>query len=147
MIFQHNLTVFYTDDDNEDIEFFKEVTSALPNKPDVVAHSSGSKLLDALHNPPPHPHIVFLDLNMPGINGFEVLKKVRANDSLSNLPVVIFTTSSDDRTIEKSRDLGANFFLPKSSSYPELKKSIEHALNIDWTSFNPNREQFVYAHN
>ena len=141
------MTVFYTDDDNEDIEFFKEVTSMLPNSPQVVSHNSGSKLLDALVNPPPHPHIVFLDLNMPGINGFEVLQRVRENQHLAHLPVVIFTTSSDERTIEKSRDLGASFFLPKSSSYPELKKSIQHALSIDWNSFNPNSDQFVYAHN
>ncbi len=147
MIYQQNLTVFYTDDDNEDIEFFKEVTSDLPNNPQVVAHTSGTRLLEALHNPPPSPHIIFLDLNMPGINGFEVLERLRASNDFSELPVVIFTTSSDDKAIEKSRELGANYFLPKSSSYPELKKSIEHALNIDWASFNPNREQFVYVHN
>ncbi len=145
MIFQPNLTVFYTDDDQEDIEFFKEVTSTLPNSPEVVSHNNGRMLLEALHNPPPHPHVLFLDLNMPGLTGFDVLQSVRNNDALKNLPVVIFTTSSDERTIAKSRDLGASFFLPKSASFPQLKKSIEHALSIDWSSFNPALDPFVYT--
>ncbi|NMH26988.1 response regulator [Flavobacterium silvaticum] len=138
-------TVFYADDDPEDLDFFCEVTDSLAKDVSVVTHENGEKLLAALDNPPPQPVVVFLDLNMPGFNGFEVLKRVRSNEAFSNLPVVIFSTSSDEASIERSRELGANFYVTKSSHFPTLKKSIEHTLNIDWSSFKPNPENFVYA--
>lgn len=70
-------TIFYTDDDQEDIEFFKDIIDTIDANVNVVTQSNGSQLLHALDNPPPHPHIVFLDINMPGMTGFDVLKKVR----------------------------------------------------------------------
>lgn len=139
------MTIFYTDDDEEDLEFFKEVTDDISKNLHLVTHDNGRKLLDALHNPPPNPHILFLDLNMPGLNGFDVLERVRKNHMLRTLPVVIFSTSRDAEIVEKSRTMGANYFVTKSGSFPSLKKSIEHALSIDWASFAPNRENFVYS--
>lgn len=139
------MTVFYTDDDVEDIEFFKEVVATLPKIPSLVTHGNGQDLLDALDNPPPTPNMLFLDLNMPGINGFDVLTHLRTTGLHKKLPIVIFSTSKDEFIIQKSLELGANFFVPKSSSFPALKSSIEFTLNIDWNSFLPTKENFVYA--
>lgn len=139
------MTIFYTDDDEEDLEFFKEVTDTIGNDLQLVTHDNGVRLLNALHNPPPSPHVLFLDLNMPGMNGFDVLEKVRENDTLSTLPVIIFSTSRDAAVVEKSRSMGANYFVPKSGNFPMLKKSIEHALNIDWSTFKPTSDNFVYS--
>jgi CheY-like chemotaxis protein len=143
-VFQ-NLTVFYTDDDPEDLEFFKEVTEAISNNVNVVTLENGKQLIDALRNPPPSPQLLFLDINMPGLNGFDVLEKLRKEDNFTNLPIIMFSTSSDDRTIDRSRDLGASFFVPKSGHFPSLKKSIEYALKMDWANFEPNADNFVYA--
>ncbi len=139
------ITVFYTDDDEEDLEFFKDVTETIGTKVELVTHLSGQNLLDALHNPPPNPHLLFLDLNMPGLNGFDVLTAMRNDDSLKSLPVIIFSTSQDEQVIDQSRTLGANYFVPKSGSFPAMKKSIEHAISIDWEHFTPSKENFVYS--
>ncbi|WP_294821064.1 response regulator [uncultured Flavobacterium sp.] len=137
-------TVFYTDDDQEDLEFFKEIMDTIDADVSVVTHSNGHQLLHALDNPPPQPHLVFLDINMPGMTGFEVLEKVRQSNG--ELPIVMFSTSGDEDSIKKSRELGASYYLPKSGIFDQLKKSIEHALSINWGSFMPSEKNFVYSH-
>ncbi|NUY82137.1 response regulator [Flavobacterium sp. MAH-1] len=140
-----NFTIFYTDDDPEDLEFFREATQSIDQSVELVTLSNGKELIDILDNPPPTPHLVFLDVNMPGLTGFDVLQHVRKTESREQLPIVMFTTSNDQVIIETSLRLGANFFVQKSSSFPNLKKSIEHAIKIDWSKFKTTSDNFVYA--
>lgn len=138
------LTIFYTDDDKEDLDFFREATESIDQSIEVVTLGGSSQLLHVIDNPPPHPHILFLDLNMPGLNGFDVLEILRSKDVSQHLPIVIFSTSNDEELIRKSRELGANFYVPKSVSFESLRRSIAHAINIDWTNFIPNPQNFLY---
>lgn len=139
-------TIFYADDDLDDLEFFREIVENLDANVDLVTQQNGQEVLHALNNPPPNPHLLFLDINMPGMTGFDVLKKVRESENHKDLPIVMFSTSSDISTIRKSRELGASFYVPKSGIFEQLKKSIEHALNINWNSFVPNEKNFVYSY-
>lgn len=138
------ITIFYTDDDQEDTDFFKEIVDILDCNVRVVSQTNGQELLHALENPPPTPYIVFLDINMPGMNGLEVLKTVRNSGRHNNLPIVMFSTSNDEIIIEESRKLGANFYVPKSGAFDQLKKSIEHTLKMKWDNFFPAKSEFVY---
>jgi len=144
---KNEFTIFYTDDDAEDIEFFTEVTSALGDHLNLVTQNNGKKLLHDLENPPPNPHIVFLDLNMPGLSGFDVLQQLRSSGEYNDLPIVIFSTSSDEQTIAKSRELGASYYVPKPTDFSLLKKTIQDTLNINWETFKPSKENFVYLNN
>jgi len=139
-------TIFYTDDDLDDLDFFTEVVDSIGNI-NLVTQNNGKKLLEALHNPPPSPSILFLDLNMPGISGFDVLTEIRNSASWKNLPVIIISTSNDDKIIDKSLNLGANFYITKPNDFVSLKKSIEHSINVNWNSFMPNKDNFVYSNN
>jgi len=140
-------TIFYTDDDLDDLDFFSEVVDSMNTDVTLVTQNNGRKLLDALNNPPPSPSIIFLDLNMPGINGFDVLAEIRSTENLKNLTVVILSTSNDDKIIDKSLNLGANFYITKPNDFVSLKKSIEHSININWNLFTPNKDNFVYLNN
>lgn len=144
MVMKNEFTIFYTDDDAEDLEFFTEVTSELGEHLNIVTQNNGKELLHDLENPPPNPHIVFLDLNMPGLSGFDVLTQLRSSDEYKNLPIVIFSTSRDEQTIEKSRKLGASFYVAKPNDFSLLKKTIQYALDINWATFKPTKENFVY---
>lgn len=137
-------TIFYTDDDADDQEFFGEATNAIGNGIRLVTQNNGSELLHDLENPPPNPHLVFLDLNMPGENGLLILEKIRKNKKFHEIPVVIFSTSGDDETIARSRKLGANFYVKKPNDFYLLKKTIQDTLKINWATFVPTRENFVY---
>ena len=142
---KNQLTIFYTDDDQDDLDFFKEIVMDIDSSYKVVTQCNGLELLEALNNPPPTPYVIFLDINMPGINGLEVLKKVRESAANKHLPIVMFSTSNDQKVIEKSRILGATYYMPKSGVFEQLKKSIAHALSINWTGFTPNDKNFLYT--
>lgn len=139
-----DLTVFYADDDADDLDFFKEAVEEIQGNFDVVTHNRGDKLLSALQNPPPMPQIIFLDLNMPGKNGFEVLQEIRLTESFKEIPVVIFSTSGDEGSISKSRNLGASFYIQKSSCFDTFKKSIKDTLGINWKTFAATNSNFLY---
>ena len=72
---------------------------------------------------PPRPALVLLDLNMPGMDGFQALAEIRSTPELSTLPVAMFTASSDPSDKLKAFALGADYFFQKPSSLDGL-----HAL-------------------
>jgi CheY-like chemotaxis protein len=139
-----DLTIFYTDDDEDDLSIFTDAVELLPKKIQLQTYNGGEKLLNAIYNPPPTPHVVFLDLNMPGKNGFDVLNELRNSNKKSDIPVIIFSTSNEPSIIEKCRVLGANYFITKPILMKDIIKSIEHALEIDWRQFTPTDKNFVY---
>jgi response regulator RpfG family c-di-GMP phosphodiesterase len=139
-----DLTIFYTDDDEDDLSIFTDAVDSLPKKIKLQTYSGGEKLLNAIYNPPPTPHVVFLDLNMPGKNGFDVLTELKNSKENNDIPVIIFSTSSEPRIIEKCRSLGANLFITKPILMKDIIKSIENALAIDWKKFIATDKNFVY---
>jgi CheY-like chemotaxis protein len=135
-------SIFYADDDADDLDFFKEALAEI-DKP-VCLFDEGDKLLKSLCNPPPNASVVFLDLNMPVKSGFDVLREIKANPSIGNIPVIIFTTSISPNDVEMSRKLGANLYIRKPASVTALKKAINYVLSIDWDNFAPSENDFVY---
>ncbi len=142
-----DLVVFYADDDRDDLDTFVDVMDDLLRGSDVYTHDGGEKLLHALRNPPPTPGIIFLDLNMPGMSGYDVLKEIKESEELKNYPVVVLSTSSDEKTIANCHLLGANYYIPKANDYFLLKDSIDYALRMDWSTFIPDINEFVYKYN
>lgn len=138
------MTIFYADDDADDLDFFRTVTENIARPIRLFTHSRGEGLLQAIFNPPPSPHIVFLDLNMPGKDGFRVLEELRRHASQQDVPVVVLSTSADPRNIDRVRALGANFYITKPDSFAALERSIRHVLAIDWKTFRPCGDDFVY---
>ena len=138
-------TIFYTDDDKDDQGFFLEIIATINKDYKVIIQNNGQELLESLNNLSLYPHILFLDINMPGLNGLEILEIIRADKNHKSLPIVMFSTSRDEKTIAKSRELGANFYLPKLELFEQLKKSIEHTITINWQNFTPADNNFVYT--
>lgn len=102
---------------------------ALPNP--VLRCADGDEALDYLRGygknpawPAGLPALVLLDLNMPGTDGREVLGNVKQDPLLHQIPVVIFSTSSNSRDIEDCYRLGANSYLTKPVSYTDLEEKI-----------------------
>ncbi|WP_336517898.1 response regulator [Pollutibacter soli] len=141
------ITIFYVDDDQDDLDYLSIVINDINKGVELFTHNSANDLMHALHNPPPKPHVVFVDLNMPGTNGFELVEDLRKSEQHKDLPIVVFSTATDPESIRKSKNLGANFYLPKSGDYSALRKSIEYVLDIDWQNFIPGNENFIYRYN
>lgn len=139
--------IFYADDDEDDLVMFKDAAQQVSESVKVLTQHNGKELLRLLNNPPPFPTLVFLDLNMPVKNGYEVLQEIKESELTRHIPVIIFSTSDDEKAINKTRQMGACLYIPKPSSFNSLKMAIQHALSINWGTFKPSTENFVYRAN
>ncbi|NCI47246.1 response regulator [Sediminibacterium soli] len=143
----NSYTIFYADDDRDDREIFQSVISEINEKHDLHIQRNGQELLNALKNPPPHAQMIFLDLNMPVKNGYEVLVEIRANAEMNGVPIIIFSTSDNHESVSRSKKLGANLYITKPDSYERMKKMLSEVLSIDWRNHPPGEEDFVYIAN
>lgn len=112
------------DDDSDDADMFREVL--LEIDPSIIFHRTwdGQEVLDTLKNLKV-PDIIFLDINMPGMNGWKCLEKLKSTKSYRDIPVIIYTTSSLKRDVAIALDSGAHCFITKPNKVSELKKILE----------------------
>lgn len=123
-------SILLADDDLDDTELFSEAVHEVD--PTVLFHSAanGSEVLINLQTSKiENPNIIFLDINMPDVNGWDCLKALKNNEQLSNIPVIIYSTSSAQRDRQMAADLGAIYFLTKPEKFEELKNFIRFVLN------------------
>jgi CheY-like chemotaxis protein len=131
------MNIFLADDDADDRDFFADALMEISHQTELTTANDGIELMSNLEKvaEPPPPHVIFLDLNMPRKNGFECLKEIRDSPTLKNIPVVIFSTTANENTIETTYSLGANCYIQKPNSHQLLKKTIETILAIDFWDY------------
>jgi CheY-like chemotaxis protein len=136
------------DDDKDDCLFFKEALEELPVTADLIIVHDGEQLMKLLGErttEPPPPHILFLDLNMPRKNGFEVLSELKLDEKLKKLPVIIFSTSFAEDVANQLYKNGAHYYIRKPADFAQLKKVIYQAVMLatEETMMQPAIENFV----
>ena len=77
-----------------------------------------------------HPHLVLLDLNLPGLSGLDVLAILKADEKLSSIPVVIFSSSSHEQDRKKSFALGAKQYITKPNTFDEVVEALRSACSV-----------------
>jgi CheY-like chemotaxis protein len=142
-----NPHIFYADDDVDDLELFRGALVEVDDSLVLTAVDNGNALLERLSCPPPVPRLIFLDLNMPELDGYSVLRALRGDRRLKDYPVVIFSTASDPVAVSRTRELGANLFVPKPHTYAGMKQAIKTCIEIDWCSFQPSDTSFFVRFN
>ena len=91
----------------------------------LVIANDGVEALALLHGAEPlRPALVMLDLNLPRLNGHEVLARIRGDERTRHLPVVILTSSSGDEDILRSHDLAANSYIRKPVDFTEFQEVV-----------------------
>lgn len=130
-----NSPFFYVDDDTDDLEIFAMAAKSLFI--DVELFDNGSEMIQALLNPPPTPAIIFIDINMPMMPGYEVIKTIKEIRELVHIPLIVWTTTDDANTIAKCKILGADYFIQKPTSLSYLTHTLSHVAAMDWTIHDP----------
>ena len=116
------------DDDEDDQMLFQQALNEINKSVTFYTAINGHDALKKLETPPP-PDIIFLDLNMPIMNGFECLSALKKQKRYEHIPVVIFTTANDAGTIEQTRKLGASAFFHKPVDFGHLREKLSKVIN------------------
>jgi CheY-like chemotaxis protein len=118
-------------EDNEgDVRLIKEALrgSTVVDKFSVAI--DGEQALDFLHKragfeASSRPDLILLDLNLPKVNGFDVLTELKSHPKLQKIPVIIFSSSTSDSDIQRSYDLKANSYVSKPSDFDEFLNVVK----------------------
>lgn len=91
----------------------------------------GESAMDYLHHHLPLPNLILLDVKLPRLDGFEVLKAIKNDPNLKKIPVVMLTTSDKDEEIIRGYSEGANSYVTKPVDFNEFRKKIK-SLDMYW---------------
>jgi CheY-like chemotaxis protein len=121
--------ILLIDDDRDDAELFKEALSEL-DASIGFEHYEDSKegLRRLLERQSVLPDIIFLDINMPVVSGWQCLTEFKKSEHLKDIAVIMFTTSSQPRERELAQELGAEGFITKPSDYKTLKTMLSSVI-------------------
>lgn len=114
------------DDDIDDQEIFALALSQIGEQFQCIVADNGYEALQLLKNQVNLPHYIFLDLNMPRMNGKECLKELKKIERLKNIPVIIYSTSSSILDIADTRALGASDFITKPFRIKDLTDMLRN---------------------
>jgi CheY-like chemotaxis protein len=116
--------ILLADDDADDAEIFQEALHDADPSAGFYREETGAGIFRYLNDPEnTRPDIIFLDLNMPVMNGWQCLAKLKNISDFEPIPVVMYTTSSNPRDYEIARDLNAHGLITKPS-YPKVLRSV-----------------------
>lgn len=126
-----NTVLLVVEDSNDDFRMLKRLLRRMEVQIPIHRCINGDAALEFLHqmdseqSTVPKPSIILLDLNLPGIDGRDVLEQVKQNQSLREIPVVVFTTSSSPQDIKFCYQKGANGYLIKPMDVTQLEKTVQ----------------------
>lgn len=136
--------IFLAEDDEDDRLLFHEALNEINSTIPLIESFDGVHLMENLREYEVDENdILFLDLNMPLMNGFECLDKIKEDSKLKNFRIVIFSTTAEEDYVEKSFQKGAFMYIKKPDSFQTLINTIETILNSELES-RPARKNFLF---
>ncbi len=126
--------VIFTDDDQDDLDFFREALLQVERTTHLNTFRDCEGLMKYLNRKksPPSPDILFLDINMPKMDGLTCLHKIREDQKYRKLPIIMFTTSLRPLDVEQSYRWGANLYIKKPSGQGELVITLKRLFSKQW---------------
>jgi CheY-like chemotaxis protein len=134
--------ILLVEDDPKDVELTLTGLGEYNLANEVIVARDGEEALEFLFRrgkyvdrPNGNPAVMLLDLKLPKVNGFEVLEKVRADENLKMLPVVVLTSSNEERDLVRSYKLGVNAYVTKPVDFHEFVNAVKE-LGAFWAVIN-----------
>lgn len=121
------------EDSNEDFEVLQRFVQQSPTIVPIQRCINGDQALAFLYRTgdyvnresAPRPGLIVLDLNLPGTDGREVLRRIKEDEKLKTIPVVVFTTSDNPKDVAECYQYGANSYIVKPINFARLKRDIQ----------------------
>ena len=126
---KRTLLVLLVDDDADDRQFFVEALSEVDPEIKIATSVDGIEALDFLHKLQELPNYIFLDLNMPRMDGFQCLAELKKSTRYAHIPVIIYTTSKQKEEEDEAFRLGASAFFQKPSNFADICKGLSEFIN------------------
>jgi CheY-like chemotaxis protein len=128
-----NEALLVAEDSNEDFRMLQRLMRRMAVQNPIYRCKTGDEVLDFLYqvgdyqspDVAPRPSVILLDLNLPGIDGRDVLERLKQDISYREIPIVVFTTSANPKDIELCYQRGANGYLVKPMDSSELEKIVQ----------------------
>lgn len=117
--------ILLIDDNDDDVEATLRAFKRTNLKNAVVRAATGAEAIAMLRERRVHPGLILLDLNMPGLDGRRVLAILKGDNDLRRIPIVVLTTSNDERDIEECYQLGANTYIQKPVDLDGLFAAVQ----------------------
>jgi CheY-like chemotaxis protein len=134
--------ILYAEDSAPDVELTLAALEDQHLANEVVVVGDGAEALDYLYRrgayaarPPGHPAVVLLDLKMPRVDGLEVLRTLKGDESLRSIPVVIMTSSREERDLVESYRLGVNAYVVKPVDFAQFSEAVKQ-VGMFWALVN-----------
>lgn len=143
--------ILLADDDKDDAEMFCEALADIDES--IICHcaENGDQALKMLKNQDRIPEVVFLDLNMPIMNGWECLKQLKLDDRYKEIPVIMISTSSYKNDMDAAESLGAICYFVKPNNFSDLKQvlrlitsNLENGLKLSLSNLENNKYMNVF---
>jgi CheY-like chemotaxis protein len=123
--------ILLIDDDVDDQLIFREMIQEITTQIECIIAGNGLEGLGLLNKMQSPPAIIFLDLNMPLINGWEFLERIKTNDKINQIPIIILTTSDNKTDKKKALEQGARNLITKTADLGSLRKGIREILKAE----------------
>lgn len=139
------LKILLAEDDHDDRLLFEEAIDELPVSVELITFNNGDELMEWLNSKNKLPDALFLDLNMPRKNGFAALGEIKRDTKLQDLPVIIFSTATNEEMIKQVFKDAAHYYIRKPAIFGELKELIYKSLKLiaDKDMDLPGKESFM----
>ena len=121
------MIILAVDDDSEDFEFFTEAVKEIDSSIVVLKATNGHEALQVLDDHILMPDYIFLDINMPMMDGRACLGELKRSDRFKDIPVIMYSTTSNKTEIKHYKMMGANFLI-KPDRFSQLVKSLTFIL-------------------
>lgn len=134
--------ILVADDDENDLDMITAGFARRGETRGVRTVRDGAEALDYLYargafenREPGQPDMVLLDLKMPRVDGWEVLRQVKGDEQLKLIPIVVFSSSARDSDVRQSYELGANAYVVKPIGYEQFMQAVG-TIDTFWTDCN-----------
>jgi CheY-like chemotaxis protein len=125
-------SIFLIDDDKDDQFLFRYAMKEISDAIHCAHASDGVSALKTLQGLEELPDLIFLDLNMPIMHGFECLEQIKKSIRIAKIPVLVFTTSNNPSDIRRAKELGASGYFCKPMDFTQLIIHLKEVLSTDF---------------